>query len=168
MSNVNRNPAGALELLNLNLQGEFPRLLAQAISPVYEMSSNYYQGLGLLTATATAVLAAPNAAVAIVVPTGETWALRGVGLKSENLDGPASYQSVLRIQPPGPIAVPIVIAPGGSILTNQFSEIGAMFPQPFLLGSGTAIQGVCNIISGVPVNGFNAVLSILFHRLSLS
>jgi len=165
--NVNRNPAGILELLNLNLQGEFPRELASSILSTVELAPYFYEGLGWRQAQFSNNLTAVGTTTSLTVPQGELWALRGVGYRCENTDPPATFAASIRYRTPANQGVPFITGVTQSILLNQFYEIGTVFPAPILMNSGFAIQGLVNLISGVPVGGFTCTLTVLYHRLTL-
>jgi len=167
VSNVNRNPAGILELLNLNLQGEYPRALSSVVTSVVETTQFYLAGVGYTLASATGSFLAVNDSIFVEVPQGEIWAIRSVGLRCQNQDVNAQFSASIRMVDPAQQAAPI--APGliQTVLQGQFYELGLFLQTPLILTHDWNIQGICNVIGGVPVGGFTSVLNVFYHRLTL-
>jgi len=170
VTNVNRHPSGILELLDLNLQGEYPRELASQISTSIEALQFYFQGIPSQATLNTGTILAVNTGVGLTVPEGETWALRSVGFRAENLDTNATFNGAWRILIPvagGVSAGVLVSGTLSTIFTNQFFELGATWDNPLLIRPGWTVQFICNSIGGIPVNGFVYASSLIYHRLTL-
>ena len=170
MSNVNRTPAGALELLNLNLQGEFPRDLGSQLSPTLDMQAFYLDGIGLRSVRALSPgVTLIGDGIGVTIPNFETWAIRSVTLAALNQDA-ATQVSCSIIAYPGRNDGPeFTIQHGISIttLTNQIYRIGNTFPVPLLLSAGTTIQSLVNILGGAPVNGLGMYMDVFYYPLTL-
>lgn len=171
MSNVNRNPAGALELLNLNLQGEFPRALGGQLSPVLEMQPYYLDGVGLrsvrdLDPGVLAVGAGPT----VEIPAAQSWAIRSVAFNGLNQDGSTQYAVSIIANPGRNDGPEFTLAQGitQTVLANQYYRVGAVFPIPVILPTATTIRAVVSIIGGVPVLGMASLLDVFYYPLSLS
>lgn len=166
--NANREPRGVVELLNLNLQGEFPRQVGPLVSPVLEMADWYLAGLGLTAIRATTNFNAPAQVLEIAVPSGETWAIRGSSFQALNLDANAIFSSAIALVDAQ--GFEMVIAPGvaQTVLSAQNYQIGQTFERPVLVGGAFRIRATANLLGGVPALGFDARLDVFFHRLSLS
>lgn len=170
MSNVNRNPAGALELLNLNLQGEFPRLLAGSLSPVLDMERYYLDGVGLRSQR----VLAPNVTVigdgpSVLIPINETWAIRSVSVNALNQDV-STQVSISIIANPGRLDGPeYSLTPTftSTTLTNQYYRNGSVFQAPLLLPPQTSIRSVMSILGGAPVFGMATFLDVFYYPLTL-
>jgi len=169
VSNINRNPAGILELLNLNLQGEFPRKLAEQVQPVITMDNYFHEGIGLRGAqVSVAGLAAPGATIQIDIPDGETWAVRSISMRALNAD-PANTVawSIQHVLPSGQWG-DLLAAPGQNVQTAQWYNIGTTFQIPIMVQSGCLIRAIINTLTGIPAAGYNAVLNVLYYKLTLN
>lgn len=170
MSNANRQPAGAIELLDLNLMGEFPRVLGGVVSPTVEMADWYLQGIGISVAASSATITVVGSGHAVTLPANALWAIRGVSYRGQNLDPTATYQMGLRWNKPattGTASVQLATA-GASVLLNQFIEMGRIFERPILAVGGDAIQVIANQISGVPAAGIVGNVWVYYHDLALT
>jgi hypothetical protein len=168
VSNVNRNPAGILELLNLNLQGEFPRLLGGEVVPNIAMEKYFLQGIGITSARALALnIIAAGQQVSLTVPATETWSVRGVSLNALQNDPTNSFSGSINVQFPDSREMVLVSGTAQTVFLNQFYRIGATFPETILFGPGVTFLATCNTIAGVPVAGLSFVFDVIYHRLTL-
>jgi len=165
---INRNPAGALELMNLNLQGEFPRLLVDSVQSTIEVSPFFYQGIGVSTAQNSATLTTIGSATAIIVPAGEIWAVRAWSGRAEMLEAAQmSYHFALQWVLPGNVQVGIAAA-FGTIFPGQFAEAQRAFETPLLVSAGHQLNFRLNQLSAITGLGVTVVLNVAYHRLSLA
>lgn len=168
MALINRNPAGALELLNLNLQGEYPRDLAGSIISTVETSPFYYHGIGITAFQSIANILVAGGSTSVTVPAGETWAMRACSGRISNLDPNAIVQFSIEWSLPGTVDVDIVFMQPTTALQTQWVAFGSVFDNPILIPSGHSIRLRNNLLGGVPVAGIDCVLNVLVHRLTLA
>jgi len=169
LSDVNRQPRGVVELLNFNDLGEFPRSVADSISPSLEMGSFYMLGRGLEVATGTAAaVTSPTAgAVVITIPQGEVWAIRAVNFRATNLEATAQNiaMSCLATQ----VSNAFVTLHSGrtsSINTTGVYNDGVAFQEPLLIPSQYAIYFNVDTCGVGLAAGFSLACSVAYHRLS--
>jgi hypothetical protein len=168
VSNVNRNPAGILELLNLNLQGEFPRQLGTTILPQVVLNQFYLQGCGTRLDSSAGNWVVVGTALTARVPAGEMWMVHTAGMRAVNNDPNANFSAGIRIVDPANNAAALIQGSVVNVITGQFYEAGICYPDGLLLDSGWGINTICNTLGGIPVGGFDVVLNVFYHRLTLT
>jgi hypothetical protein len=168
-SNVNRNPAGAVELLNLNLQGEFPRQLTDTIVPTIDVTPFYYNGLLMRNANGSGALTALGQSLGITIPEGETWALKNISIRFVNLDAAAATAGFgLEARQIGTTDTVITFGPAtANVLQNQAFSTGFTYEVPVILDDRFLIRCFMNVITGVPVSGFQTFFNVWYFPLTL-
>jgi len=171
MANINTQPAGALELLRLNLEGEFPRDLDNSVKPFVEMSKFYFDGLGIKSSRMSqAGFNGSFSGMNMVIPAGEIWALRGTSLTVTNNDaaGIAYNVSILLQEAVGRLAVLATTPSNISMSSGHAFIIGNTWTDPILVdGGNNVIRAQLNSISGIPAAGCSFQLDVLYHLLTL-
>jgi len=169
-SEINRNPRGIIELTDLNRQGLFPRVLGDEIQPTLETSPFYFAGRGLEYALVTqAGILLPGQVATIPVPLGQVWAIRGVSIRTQNLDAAASTNlttSCLAFAVPGSFTTLWTSPAAKTVAANNFSQEGRTFEVPILIAGGTTVSfNIDNIAAGF-ITGHTLNGSIAFYRLT--
>jgi len=165
---INRNPAGALELMNLNLQGEFPRFLVDSVQSVIDVTPFFYQGIGVSTRQQSGAILVIGGAESVTVPAGEIWAIRAVsGRALMNEAAQMSYHFSIQWVLPGNVQVGLAAA-FGTIFPGQFAEVVGAYEVPLLLSAGHTLSFRLNQLSAITGLGIDVTLNVAYHRLSLA
>ena len=167
---INRNPRGVVELIDLNRQGLFPRVLGDEIQPVLDTGPFYYEGRGLEYELRTQTnIQLPGQVSFIEIPTGQVWAIRGLSIRLTNVD-PVTVNatvSMLAFGVPARFITLHTSATTKQIFAGGFLQEGKTFEAPILLSGGTTISfNVDNLTALLPA-GVTANCSVGFYRLGL-
>jgi hypothetical protein len=167
---INRNPRGVVELIDLNRQGIFPRVLGDEIQPSVDTAPFYYEGRGLEHEIRTqANVQIPGQVSFIQIPTGQVWAIRGLSMRLTNVD-PVSVTATVSMLAFGVPAQFITMHSSFSaktIFVGGFMQEGKTFEVPILLSGGTTISfNVDNLTPLLPA-GVTVASSVGFYRLGL-
>lgn len=167
---INRNPRGVVELIDLNRQGIFPRVLGDEINPVVDTAPFYYEGRGLEFALATQTgIQLPGQVATIVVPLGQIWACRGLSMRITNVDAAniVITASILGFRVPGSFLTFHTSASSKQLFPTGFDQEGRSFEVPILMTGGSTFSFNVDNITPLLPTGCTAACSVAFYRLGL-
>jgi hypothetical protein len=165
---VNRQPKGLQELLQLNLQGDAPRSIDDRILLNLDLYDFYLTGRGLQTSSSTGVLTAPGAGASIVIPRLETWAVKGLTCEALNNEAAMpSGCSVGFVMTTGPVIVASSYA-APSLQVGASVRAGVVWPKPLILPGDTQLIAYLDNSLSLMAVGFGITLTVAYYKLAYS
>ena len=137
---IQRAPAGLLELLGLRGTGNTPRQLDELLQGHLDLTPLYLAPLARTIRAATAAVGANGffGATAATIPQGELWVLSSIAASSTNMAAGESYRLALAISRGGSVNTLEIFAQSTQTASGVTQRIGTgyTFPEFKILGPG--------------------------------
>jgi hypothetical protein len=168
MGIVNRYAKGLLTVLDSQTQGDTPSSMGDVIAPTMDVSEFLLASKGSVQLQTQNIFIGLGQVVEAPVPAGEQWWVRSVHLEVITRDAVVgNWVFALFAALPGiqvPLTSSFTMAMAAVFATSR--TIFQDFNRPFVMKTGDALATSCQAVTGAPVLGVNAILTVNFDRLS--